>query len=49
MTDLKLILEQALDLAFVVEADRVCGGDFRQAGHRHDLACDDDDELGSSR
>ena len=42
-------LKQPLDLAFIVEVDRIGGGNFREPRHRHDLTGHDDDELGPSR
>src|SRR5262245_3427655 len=41
--------EQALYLAFFVEPDRICGWHLAQAGHGHDVARDDDEELSTGR
>ena len=43
------LLKQSLNLPRIVEADDVGGRHFRQAGHGHDVAGDDDDELGTGR
>src|SRR5690606_41060546 len=40
-------LEEADDVAVLVEADLVGGGHLGQSRHGHDLAGDDDDELGA--
>src|SRR6266436_6323571 len=41
--------EQPGDSSVFADRDVVRRRDARQAGHRHDLAADDDDELGASR
>ena len=41
--------EEALDVAGGVEADAVGGGDAGEAGHRHHVAADGDEELRSRR